>query len=60
MIELDVKQDTVVEGACSDCGMIVPARTRCLDRSTASYVDLCASCLPAFRQREQFTAGCCG
>lgn len=60
MIDVGVTQETFVEEACSDCGMVVPRRVRCLDRSTASYVDLCSACLPAFHQRQHFDAGCCG
>ncbi len=51
--------DASTEGTCSDCGIMVPQRTRCLDRQTHSALDLCGRCLGAFMQRQQFLAGCC-
>ena len=48
------------EGSCADCGRWTVQRARCLDPHTHSEVELCAHCIPAFLQRQQFPPGCCG
>lgn len=48
------------EGACSDCGRATNWRTPYFDQGTHSLVKLCPTCAAAFRQRQQFSQGCCG
>ena len=48
------------EGTCSDCGQPTNWRTPFFDQGTHSLLKLCAICGAAFRQRQQFSQGCCG
>ena len=47
------------EGTCADCGQLTSWRRRCVDSHTASTMELCGNCLPAFMQRQQHPPGCC-
>ncbi len=60
MVVQERNVDRVVSGSCADCGALVEQRMACVDVATHSTVELCASCWNAYRQRQVFSAGCCG
>lgn len=60
MLVQELSAQVVIGGPCSDCGVTVERRMECTDRFTHSTVELCAFCWNAYRQRQVFSAGCCG
>ncbi|MEQ1795265.1 MAG: hypothetical protein ABL970_13870 [Nitrospira sp.] len=60
MVAQEPSVDRVVSGSCADCGAVVVQRMACVDVATRSTVELCAACWNAYRQRQVFSAGCCG
>jgi len=60
MVAQESRADRVANGPCADCGVVVVRRMACVDVATHSTVELCAACWNAYRQRQVFSAGCCG
>lgn len=60
MVAQEPRVDRVASGSCADCGVVVAQRMACVDVATHSTVELCAACWNAYRQRQVFSAGCCG
>jgi hypothetical protein len=60
MMVQEVNDKGQIEMACSDCGRFVECRILDMDTATHSRVELCLRCWNASRQRQVFSAGCCG
>ena len=60
MVAQERNVDRVMSGFCADYGALVDPRMACVDVATRSTVELCATCWNAYRQRQVFSAGCCG
>lgn len=60
MVVHEASPDCVASGSCADCGLPVAQRMVCVDVITHSTVELCPACWNAYRQRQVFSAGCCG
>ncbi len=60
MLVQERNTQSVQQGPCSDCGVVVERRMVCIDGVTHSTVALCATCWNAHRQRQVFAGGCCG
>lgn len=60
MVMQECHGDGVMNGSCADCGTLAAQRMACVDILTHSTVELCPACWNAYRQRQVFSAGCCG
>jgi len=60
MVDQESSVARVVSGSCADCGARVAQRMASVDVATHSTVELCVACWNAYRQRQVFSAGCCG
>lgn len=59
---MPVQPDTDAQavGRCADCGARSAQRVEYVDALTQTKVELCDLCWHAWRQRQNFSGGCCG